>query len=56
MVIDAKASFRESDNSAAAMAAGKLVFDYEYTPCAPAESLNFNQRITDRFYAQLLAA
>ena len=37
-------------------AAGKLVFDIEYTPCAPAEAIGINQRITDTFYAQLLAA
>ncbi|MFA7597669.1 MAG: phage tail sheath subtilisin-like domain-containing protein [Novosphingobium sp.] len=55
-IIDALATFREDQNSPAAMAAGKLVFDYEYTPCAPAESIGLNQRITDRFYAQLLAA
>lgn len=55
-IIGAEATFRESDNSVAAMAAGKLVFDYDYTPCAPAESIGLNQRITDRFYADLLAA
>lgn len=55
-IIGAEAMFREADNSPAAMAAGKLVFDYSYTPCAPAESIGINQRITDRFYAQLLAA
>lgn len=54
-IIGAQAFFREEQNSAAAMAAGKLVFDYEYTPCAPAESIGLNQRITDRFYAELLA-
>ncbi|OCC25323.1 phage tail protein [Croceicoccus estronivorus] len=55
-IIDAQARFRTADNSPAAMAAGRLVFDYDYTPCAPAESIGINQRITDRFYAQLLAA
>lgn len=38
-------------NSAANLAAGKLVIDYDYTPCAPAEAITLNQRITDRFYA-----
>lgn len=55
-IIGAQATFRTSDNSAAAMAAGKLVFDYSYTPCAPAEAITLNQRITDSFYAQLLSA
>lgn len=55
-IIGAEATFRQQDNSPVAMAAGRLVFDYEYTPCAPAESLGLNQRITDRFYADLLAA
>lgn len=54
-IIDAQMEFRDSDNSAANMAAGKLVFDYEYTPCAPAESLGLNQRITDKFYVDLLS-
>ena len=35
--------------------AGKIVIDYEYTPCAPAESITLNQRITDKFYGDLLA-
>lgn len=56
LIIDAKAEFRDSDNAPADMAAGKLVFDYSYTPCAPAEAITLNQRITDKFYADLLAA
>lgn len=56
LIIGAEATFREADNSATDMAAGRLVFDYSYTPCAPAESIALNQRITDRFYAELLAA
>lgn len=38
-------------NSEADLAAGKLTIDYDYTPCAPAEAITLNQRITDRFYA-----
>lgn len=38
------------------LAAGKLVIDYEYTPCAPAENIVLNQRITDRFYASFADA
>ncbi|MEN7535883.1 phage tail sheath subtilisin-like domain-containing protein [Aurantiacibacter flavus] len=55
-IIGAEAIFRDSDNPAADIAAGKLVFDYSFTPCAPAEAITLNQRITDSFYAQLLAA
>ena len=55
-IIGAEATFRDTDNSASDMAAGKLVFNYEYTPCAPAEAITLNQRITDSFYAELLAA
>lgn len=56
LIIGAEATFRDTDNSATDMAAGKLVFDYSYTPCAPAEAIALNQRITDKFYADLLAA
>ncbi|MBH9536922.1 phage tail sheath subtilisin-like domain-containing protein [Novosphingopyxis sp. YJ-S2-01] len=38
-------------NSADALAAGRVVIDYDYTPCAPAENMTLNQRISDRFYA-----
>jgi phage tail sheath protein FI len=46
----------EDVNPASALAAGKVVVDYDYTPCAPAESLTLNQRITDRYYAELSLA
>ena len=38
-------------NSQVDLAAGKVAIDYDYTPCAPAEFITLNQRITDRFYA-----
>jgi phage tail sheath protein FI len=38
-------------NTAADLAAGKLVIDYDFTAVAPLESLTLNQRITDRYYA-----
>ena len=38
-------------NNAAALAAGQLALDYEFTDAAPLESLTLNQRVTDRFYA-----
>ncbi|PKP97999.1 MAG: phage tail protein [Alphaproteobacteria bacterium HGW-Alphaproteobacteria-13] len=46
----------EDVNPPSALAAGKLAVDYDYTPCAPAESLTLNQRITDRYYAELSLA
>ena len=30
---------------------GKLTLDYDYTPVPPLEDLTFQQRITDRYYA-----
>ena len=52
-IIGARAWFDPSVNSATELAAGRLTIDYEYTPCAPAESIQLNQRITDKFYAAL---
>lgn len=43
-------------NPASQLAAGKIVVDYDFTPCAPAESITLNQRITDRYYADLALA
>lgn len=43
-------------NPPAQLAAGKIVVDYDYTPCAPAEELTLNQRITDRYYGDILLA
>jgi len=55
-IIGARAWFNPSANSAVDLAAGRITIDYEYTPVAPAENINLNQRITDKFYAELLAA
>jgi len=52
-IIGARAWFDRNANSATDLAAGRLTIDYEYTPCAPAESIQLNQRITDKFYAAL---
>lgn len=43
-------------NRPAQLAAGKITVDYDYTPCAPLEELGLNQRITDRYYGDILAA
>ena len=49
-VIGANAWFDPALNSATDLAGGKLTIDYDYTPCAPAEAITLNQRITDRYY------
>jgi phage tail sheath protein FI len=40
-----------ASNAEAALSAGRLVIDYDFTPCAPLEGLELNQRITDKYYA-----
>lgn len=52
-IIGAKATYDPAANPASSLAAGTIAIDYEYTPCAPAEAILLNQRITDRFYASL---
>lgn len=52
-IIGARAWFDPSANSQTDLAAGRLTIDYEYTPAAPAESIQLNQRITDKFYASI---
>lgn len=55
-LIGAVARFDPALNAATDLAGGKLTIDYDYTPCAPAEAITLNQRITDRFYANLAAS
>lgn len=50
-IIDGRAWFDPALNQQSDLAAGKLVIDYDFTPCAPAENIILNQRITDRYYA-----
>lgn len=54
-IIGGRAWFDPALNSQADLAAGKLVIDYEFTPAAPLEGLELNQRITDKYYADLSA-
>ncbi|MGV3511886.1 MAG: phage tail sheath subtilisin-like domain-containing protein [Novosphingobium sp.] len=54
-LIGGRAWFDPALNDQADLAAGKLVIDYEFTPAAPLEGLELNQRITDRYYADLSA-
>ena len=54
-LIGGRAWFDPALNDEADLAAGKLVIDYEFTPAAPLEGLTLNQRITDKYYADLAA-
>lgn len=54
-LIGGRAWFDPALNDQAELAAGKLVIDYEFTPAAPLEGLELNQRITDKYYADLSA-
>lgn len=50
-IIDGTAWYDPALNQQANLASGKVTIDYDYTPCAPAEEITLNQRITDRYYA-----
>ncbi len=52
-IVGARCWFDASANPASSLAAGSVNIDYEYTACAPAEAIMLNQRITDRFYANI---
>jgi hypothetical protein len=54
-LIGGRAWFDPALNAQADLAAGKLVIDYEFTPAAPLEGLELNQRITEKYYADLSA-
>lgn len=54
-LIGGRAWFDPALNSQVDLAGGKLVIDYEFTPAAPLEGLELNQRITDKYYADLSA-
>ncbi len=50
-IIDGRAWYDPALNENSDLASGRVTVDYDYTPCAPAEQLTLNQRITDRYYA-----
>ncbi|HWL47107.1 MAG TPA: phage tail sheath subtilisin-like domain-containing protein [Sphingomonadaceae bacterium] len=52
-IIDAGAWFDPANNAATDLAAGRLVIDYDYTPCPPAELITLNQRLTDKYLATI---
>ncbi len=53
-LLGGKAWLNENANLATQLAGGALTIDYDYTPVVPAESLTFNQRITDSYTFTLL--
>lgn len=52
-IIDANAWYDENANTKDTLKSGKLYIDYDYTPVPPLEDLQFKQRITDRYLANL---
>lgn len=52
-LVGARAWFDPAANSPTDLAAGKIAFDYDFTPCAPAEAITLNQRITSRYYGAI---
>ncbi len=52
-IIGGEAWFDKDANPREQLAAGRINIDYDFTPAAPAEDITLNQRITDRYYADL---
>ena len=50
-ILDGRAWYDEEVNVSATLKNGKLTLDFDYTPVPPLEDLTFQQRITDRYYA-----
>lgn len=50
-ILDGKAWFDAEANTTEGLKGGKLTIDYDYTPVPPLEDLGFQQRITDKYYA-----
>ncbi|HEX2794694.1 MAG TPA: phage tail sheath subtilisin-like domain-containing protein [Croceicoccus sp.] len=58
-IVGGSAWFDQALNTPVNLSNGKLVIDYDFTPTAPMEGLELNQRITAKYYADfanLLAA
>lgn len=53
LLIGGTAWIDPASNPADQLAAGKLVVDYDYTACPPAEAVMLNQRITDKYLSSL---
>ncbi|USI72699.1 phage tail sheath subtilisin-like domain-containing protein [Sphingomonas morindae] len=54
-LIGGRCWFDADKNPVAALSAGKLVLDYDYTPVPPLEALSISQRITDSYFADFAA-
>lgn len=54
-LIGASAWYDDGANPSQSLASGQLVIDFDYTPVPPLESLQLNQRITDRYFADFPA-
>jgi phage tail sheath protein FI len=52
-IVDGKAWYDATVNTETTLKAGKLYIDYDYTPVPPLENLLFQQRVTDRYLADL---
>lgn len=50
-ILDGQAWFNEESNQKDTLKEGRLLIDYDYTPVPPLEDLTFQQRITDRYFA-----
>ena len=50
-LLGGSAWFDESVNESSTLKEGRGVIDYDYTPVPPLEDLTFQQRITDRYFA-----
>ena len=50
-ILDGQAWFDEEFNQKDTLKEGQLYIDYDYTPIPPLENLTFQQRITDRYFA-----
>lgn len=50
-LIGARAWYDPDNNASVDLAAGKLVIDFDFTPCAPAEAITLNMLITDQYYS-----
>jgi phage tail sheath protein FI len=55
LILGGRAWFDVQKNTSATLSAGKLTIDYDYTPTPPAESITLIQRITDSYFADLVA-
>ena len=56
LILGGEAWIRAEANNEDGVKSGRLVIDYDFTPVPPLENLQFNQRITDSYISDLVAA